>query len=238
MNIEVDLHTHSIASGHAYSTIKENILQAKARGLTGIALTEHGPNLAGAPVRSYFSNMRVIPAYVEGIRVLKGVEANILPNGDLDLKDATLRKLDLVLGGLHEETCPPLDRSANTAILMKAMENPYLDIIVHPGNPRYPIDYEKIVKTAAIRGVAIEVNNSSLTVSRKGSKKNCSLIAQLAAQYGTLVSLGSDAHWAEQVGIFNQAEKLLLENNVKEEQVLNTSLKKVENFIAAKKSDS
>ncbi len=90
MNL-LDLHTHTVASNHAYSTLIENIFAAKAKGLKYLGVSDHAPKMPDAPHIFYFSNLRVIPPIIEGIRILKGAELNILNyNGDIDLVERTL----------------------------------------------------------------------------------------------------------------------------------------------------
>ncbi len=237
MKIVADLHTHTIASGHAYSTISEVVMGAKNKGLELVALTEHGPQLPGAPHAYYFGNMRVLPSEIAGVKVLKGVEANIIDDeGNLDLPVRYLKKLDLVLAGLHDECLEPDNCELNTKALINTMKNPYVDVIVHSGNPRYPADYEKLVQAAVQYNVAIEINNSSLTFSRKGSLDNCREIAKLAGRLGAVVSLGSDAHWADHVGEFTQALQLVEEGKIPAERVLNTSVDRIQEYLRERKS--
>lgn len=93
MNIYMDLHTHTIASGHGYSTLKENIEAAKEQGLTYLGLSEHGPAAAGGPHIFFFSNYRCIPRRYGDLRLFCGVEANIMDyEGSLDVEESILKK--------------------------------------------------------------------------------------------------------------------------------------------------
>lgn len=222
MRILVDLHTHTISSGHAYSTIIENAQAAAKRGVTMLAMTDHGPAMPGGPHEYHFGNQRVIPDYLHGVRILKGVEANIInKSGGLDLPEERLEKLDIVLAGLHTKCAPNEGREANTAMLIAAMDNPLLDIIVHPGNPEYPVDVAAVVAAAKEKDVALEINNSSLKQSRCGSKPLCLEFARLAYQYGAKLTLGTDSHFADAVGDFTEALLLLDEAEVPVDYVLN-----------------
>ena len=78
MKALIDLHTHTLVSGHAYSTIKENVEAAKLAGLKYIGLSEHAPNMPASPHAYYFQNVHVIPKEIDGVRVIQGIEANIL----------------------------------------------------------------------------------------------------------------------------------------------------------------
>ena len=146
MRIIADMHTHTIASGHAYSTLQENLRAAKERGLLFMAMTEHGPAMPHAPHRYYFGNLSVLPREVDGVRLLTGVEANILnTDGELDLADRYLKRLEYVAVGLHRDCIPSGSQEENTAAILAALKNPYVDAIVHPGNPAFPIDFLKVL---------------------------------------------------------------------------------------------
>ena len=233
MRIIADLHTHTIASGHAYSTINELARAAAEKGLQGLACTDHGPALPGGPHRYHFCAMRFIPRTIAGVRIFRGVEANIInPEGGLDLDQGVLGDLDFVLAGLHEG-CGFCGRGIdqNTQAVLAAMENPQVNCISHPGNPFFPLHYEEIVREAVRTGTALEINNSSLGVSRKGSSGNCKEIARLCANLGAQLLVGSDAHISQGVGIFDDALRLLEEAGVTEKQVVNASWERLLAFL-------
>ena len=228
MRFAADLHVHTIASGHAYSTVLEIARVASDKGMAMIALTDHGPAMPGAPHSYHFSNQVAIPDTIYGVRVLKGIEANVMDRqGNLDLEEARLAKLDIVLAGLHTQCAPYGSVQENTAMLIRALQNPWVDVIVHPGNPEYPVDEAAIVQAAAEHDVALEINNSSLTVSRQGSRPHCDHIACLAKTYGCKILVGSDSHFALSVGDFGAAAELLERHDIPAQQVLNTSVEKV-----------
>jgi putative hydrolase len=233
MKLVADLHTHSVASGHAYCTINEMVQAAAGIGLEMIAITDHGPNMPGAPHLFYFGNLRVVPDVIAGVKVLKGVEANIVsPSGELDLPDSMLAKLDIVFAGFHTYTgYDDSGVSQNTQALIGALENPYVDGIVHPGNPVFPVDVEEVVAAAKDLGKLIEINNASLTVARLGSMENCLKFAELAAEYGVKVVIGSDAHHTSLVGSFDSAVRLVKSVGLKRDLVLNTGVSKITEFL-------
>ena len=78
MELLVDLHTHTVSSGHAYNTITENALAASRRGLKLLGMTDHGPSMPGAPHLYHFGNLSIIPEEISGVKILPGVEANII----------------------------------------------------------------------------------------------------------------------------------------------------------------
>ena len=156
MNIVADMHTHTIASGHAYSTLNELAVEAARKGLLAIAITDHGPALPGGPHAYHFGAMRFFPETISGVRIFRGVEANILDwSGTLDLPEHYLKKLDFVMAGLHEGC--GFDGEGigrNTEAVINAMANPLVKAISHPGNPLFPLDYEAVVAAADARSVA------------------------------------------------------------------------------------
>ena len=228
MQFVADLHVHTMASGHAYSTVAEIARVAADKELALIALTDHGPAMPGGPHAYHFSNQTAIPNVLFGVRVLKGIEANVMDRrGRLDLDEFRLSKLDIVAIGLHTVCSPYGNKKENTTMMVEAMQNPFVDIVVHPGNPEYLVDEETIVKAAVQYNVALEVNNSSLTVSRKGSLPHCDQIVSLAKAYGAKLIVGSDSHYCETVGEFSVAAALLDKHGILPEQVLNTSVEKI-----------
>ena len=235
MNFVLDVHCHTIASGHSYSTVHDIAREAKNNGIDLFALTDHGPEMPGAPHLYHIKNQRVIPRVIDGVIVLRGVEVNIMDyEGELDMRDADLAELDLVIASLHHVCINPGTMEQNTNALIKAMENKHVDILGHIGNPMFPIDCEKVVKAAKEHNVLIEINNSSFSTSREGSKENCSYIARLAKENGNKIVLGSDCHIAFDVGRFDKASKLIKVLEIPEESIMNTSVQKFIDFLESK----
>ncbi|HUX79124.1 MAG TPA: PHP domain-containing protein, partial [Alphaproteobacteria bacterium] len=126
MDIKVDLHTHTVASGHAYSTLSENALAASRKGIKLLGMTDHAPSMPGAPHLYLFGNMAILPEELYGVRILPGVEANITNyEGKLDIPIEYLSRMKIVLVGLHVICYPGGTSEQNTKAYIKAMENPY-----------------------------------------------------------------------------------------------------------------
>lgn len=231
----VDIHTHTISSGHAYSTLLENCSEAAKKGLKLIAMTDHGPAMPGGPHIFHIGNQRVIPDFINGVEVLKGVEANIIDvSGGLDIEEKRLKKLDIVIASLHEPCINPGTMEENTSAIIGAMKNKYVDIIAHPGNPAFPINIEEVLKAAREYNVLIEINNSSLGLSRAGSEENCRKIAEAAARNGNMIALGSDAHICFAVGEFDKALELVKNAGIQDEYIINTHEDKLKDFLRGK----
>lgn len=117
MQIIAETHSHTVACDHAYSTIYENVCQAARVGLKFLCVTEHGPAMPGAPGEMYFGNMpKVVPDFLEGVAILKGVESNILDYcGRLDLSEKKLAALDWVIASYHINCVEPSTPEEHTA---------------------------------------------------------------------------------------------------------------------------
>lgn len=232
-----DLHNHTVASGHAYSTIEEIAARAKDRGLQLVGIADHGPAMPGGPHLYYFGNHGQIPRQIDGMEIRFGVEANIIStDGKLDLPESLLKELDFVAAGLHGDTgYEGKTKADHTKALLGALENPYVDFIVHPGNPRFPIDEEAVARKAAETGVALEVNNSSLTVVRLGSEEICLRLTTKLKEFGGIVILGSDSHISSNVGDLDAAIDLVQRAGLGNEQILNASCKRLEEYLASRR---
>lgn len=235
MNILMDLHTHTIASGHGYSTLQENIEAAKKIGLKYLGFSEHGPAMPGGPHIFFFQNFRCIPRKYDELELLCGVEANILDyDGNLDIPEDVLQKMDYVIASMHTHCVKPGTMEENTRASIQAMKNPYVTILGHPDDSRYPLDYELLVKTAGEEKVALEINNSSLHPQsiRKGAKENILTLLSYCRKYKVPVLMGTDSHFSSNVGVFEDARKVLKEAEFPEELIMNLhpeSIKKLRN---------
>lgn len=235
--IIADLHTHTNASHHAYSSLREMAAAAHRKGLVALGITNHGPRLPDAPHRYHFENMNIWPDRMEQVILLRGCEANILDtSGHLDLADACLSQLDFVLAGFHVDAfAPGGEKAVYTQALARVMENPYLCGISHPETIQYPIDLEWFVKTAAERQILVEVNRGSLVGTiRTGGKANCREMLRLAKQYGAPVLISSDAHMETEVGEVEACLEMVRAAGIGEEQIVNASLPNLVRFFRRK----
>lgn len=231
----VDLHMHTVASTHAYSTLHDYIAQAKKTGLRLFAITDHGPEMADAPHYWHFVNMRIWPRVVDGVGILRGIEANIKNiQGDIDCSAHMMDSLDLVIAGFHEPVFPPQDKATNTQAMIAAMASGQVHIISHPGNPKFPVDIPAIAQAAARYNVALELNNSSFTHSRKGSEANCTAIAAAVRDAGGWLALGSDSHTAFTLGEFDQCQKIIDAVAFPHERILNVSPQRLLSFLTSR----
>ena len=234
MKYIIDLHTHSIAGGHAYSTFQENVAAAYAKGLSVYGFSEHAPAMPGGPHPYFFENFKVLPDEYKGMRVLKGCEANIIDlEGHFDLGDSVLARMDYVIASMHLPCVTSGTARENTDCLIKVMDNPAVQIIGHPDDSRYPLEYDRLVQAAGEKRVLLEVNNTSLSPKsfRKGGLENVQTYLSLCKEYGVPVIIGTDSHFAPQIGDFTYADKVLTDIDFPEELVVNTSVEKLREYI-------
>lgn len=239
MRIIADMHSHTIASGHAFGSLAENAAAAAARGLRLLAVTDHGPAIPGAPSVLYFRCASLVPEELHGVRLLAGAEVNITDAaGALDLDDGLRAGLDFTLIGFHPYTCYGRgEPAANTAALLAALARPGVDCVAHADNHNFPVDLDAVVPAAARAGVIFEVNNRSFIASRKGSEANLRRLVQLCRRHDLPVVVSSDAHSQAQIGCFRNALALLAELQFPEELVLNADASRLLAWLADRHPD-
>lgn len=230
----LDSHAHTIASGHAYNTIFEMVQSAKEKGLELLGLTEHAMTLPGTCHEYYFMNLRMMPREIFGIEVMFGTEVNIMDfDGNLDMDQGLLRQMDVVVASMHTPCIQSGTEQENTRAYISAMKNPYVNIIGHPDDGRYPVNFEELVLAAKEHHVLLELNNSSLHPkgSRKNPRPNDIKMLELCSRYEVPIILNSDAHTAFDVGNHEYSDRLLEEMDFPENLIVNRSVEEYKKYI-------
>ncbi len=242
MKIVLDNHIHTLASGHAYSTIKEIVDEAALKGLQGVSITDHGLQMPGTCSIMHFLSLPSLPSTIKGVQIFPGVELNILnDNGEVDLEERAIKRLTTVMAGIHPH-CYAGDGTPeyNTRAYCNVMNNPYVKIIVHPGNPNYPFDIDKVVEHAAITSTALEINdkwsNPNSDYLPEGAYHMLEEIIKKCIEKNVYISFGSDSHFYNDVGDVNSSIALATKLGVPEALILNTSIEKYLNFISQEKT--
>jgi putative hydrolase len=221
MQIIADTHTHTLATDHAYSTLRENAEAAARLGLEAICLTEHSPAMPGGPSWLFFEGYRSIPRTLCGVRIFKGIEANIMDySGALDMERINPARLELIIASLHTPNIAPATREEHTACWLKIAENPLVDVIGHCGDMRYDFNHDAVLPAFKEHGKIVEINAHSFRA-RPGSGENCARIAQKCAALGIPVVASSDAHHESMVGGVKEALGMLGDIGFPEELILN-----------------
>lgn len=238
--IEFDAHTHTIASGHAATcTITDMAKQAYHNNLKMLGITDHGPATMCSCKASYFRSLTFAPKKRCQIDLMYGAELNILDNcGKLDLPNDILSNLDYSIASMHIPVKKPGTPEENTSAYVAAMKNPYVNVIGHCDDTRYPVDYQALVEAAIKHHVLLEINNSSLRPDgyRGNTKQNNVMLLNWCKTYRHPVLLSSDSHGPGQIGNFEYAFKLIKETDFPTELILNYSLKAFQNYINAKRN--
>ena len=235
MNIALDVHTHTLASGHAFSTLQEMARAAADKGLQLLGITEHTPGIPGTCNLIYFRNLHVVPRRMYGIELLLGAEINILdPQGNIDLDEFHLNKLDLRIAGIHSLCYTPGTREENTHGMVEVIRNPYIHIISHPGDGTAQLDFEPMVLAAKEHHTLLEINNSSLKPVRhkEEARGNNLELLRLCKRYEVPVILGSDAHISFDIANYEYALQLVGETEFPEELIMNTSVEKFKRYLS------
>lgn len=238
MKLVADTHAHTLASGHAYSTVDEMAKEASRIGLELLAITDHTSGMPGGAHNFHFMNLKVIPEVLYGVRLLKGAEVNIIDyEGHVDAPEELMEAVDLVIASLHPPCIGFADEETVTKGLEKIMENPLIQIIGHPGDGRYPIDAKRVAYKAKETGTLLEINNASLkpTSFRPGVRENLVLLLEACKEYGTHVVVATDSHFHLEVGKWQESLSFLEEIGFPEELVINTSVDKLLSFISQKR---
>lgn len=233
MKLAVDTHTHTYASGHAYSTLIENAKAASELGLAMFCTTDHAESMPGAPHYWFFSNQRILPRFLEGVAIIRGVESNIMnTKGEVDLHPSVDQNLDWVIASFHEPVFRPSDKRDHTEALLSVIQSGRVDALGHLGNPHFDFDFDSVIHCAAEHHVAIEINNSTLKGhSRVGSVDRCYQIAEVAKAAGAWITTGSDAHFCHDVGNLTLASELLDKVGIAPEKVITHSTSQFLQFL-------
>ena len=239
--LNIDLHVHTIASGYALSTVNEIALHAKEKGMKVIGITDHGPSLNSINADFIYFNVlpRLLPKKLYGIRLLSGVEANIVDeNGALDLKDEILKKLDVVMAALHLGN-QYNNKNDHTKAVLNAMKNKYVKILTHPYfDIDFKIDIESIAKKACEKNILLEVNISEFSKDKFNEDKryieNLKKMIRIVKENKKKVIVNSDAHSVWEIGDDLVLEKYKKEIGLTDDMIINNYPEELEEFLGVK----
>jgi DNA polymerase (family 10) len=220
-----DLHMHTTESD-GKDDIRTMAEAASRAGLEYIAVTDHSKSLAMANglderrALAHAARIRAVDAEGVGIRVLAGLECDIRLDGSLDLADDCLAALDLVVASVHSGFSQ--DRQQMTDRLLRALDNPYVDVLGHPTGRRllqreaYPFDVAAVIDAAAARGVALEINCQLDRLDLND------VHAKLAKERGAHLVISSDAHSRQAFGWLQWGVRMARRAWLEPRDILNT----------------
>ncbi len=188
-DIRGDLHSHTHWSADGKNTLEEMVLGAAARGYAYYAITDHSHYLREGRLDAQLAEIEALEARVAPMRILRGVEVNIRGNGEVDMRDADLAKLDWVVASLHQGR-----DNAPTERVLSAMENPYVDCIGHLTGRKITrrgpmdMDVERIIEGALATGTFLEINSQPDRLDLRD------VHARAAKEAGLKLVVSTDAH--------------------------------------------
>lgn len=237
-----DLHIHSIASGHAFNTIDECARYSHDNHYALIGISDHGPNMEGAPHMGYFEMMYRLPRHNQGVSMIYGCEANILSEyGDVDISDDILQKLDYTMAGLHKRT-QYVDRGEmnNTAAIVNTIKSGKIDIITHPVSWNFRVNVSKIVEAAQYNKVLLEANKTILVEAiendRQETVQQYKELLKLSREAGVEIIWGSDTHHVTEMEISSsQLQSLSEAYDFDFESTINQRVDELLQFIQRRK---
>lgn len=246
--IACDVHTHTVFSRHAYSTIAENVAACRAADVELLGSTDHFSSMLFPEQHlrnfQYFLNQGCWPRVWDGVVVLRGLEVDIvsLDGGlfgqDIDcpqtivgrpyrepgsLFDRVTGSMDYLIASVHNGEFTkgaPIARTTN--MYVQALENPKVFILGHTGRSGVPFDIDEVLTVAKEKHKLIEINEHSLEIDARGWFHSvCSRIAQRCAEMGVGIAVSTDAHVAPTIGRFPHAQAMLEGIGFPEELIMN-----------------
>ena len=220
-----DIHSHTTETD-GRDGIETMALAARAAGLQYLAITDHSKALAMSNgldehrALAHARRVRDIGERLEGITLLAGIECDILPNGSMDLADDCLAELDVVVASVHSAFNQ--DASQMTDRLLRAISNPFVDIIGHPTGrillrrEPYKLDIPALIDAAAATGVALEIN---CQVDRLDLSD---VNAKAARDRGVKMVISTDAHGVGGLRLMRWGVQVARRAWLTKEDVLNT----------------
>ena len=220
-----DLHAHTTATD-GRNTIYEMAEMAKALGHQYLAITDHSQKVHVAKgldvkrLKRQIEEIDKVNEEISGIKILKGIEVDILEDGSLDLPNSILSELDIRICSIHYQT--KMSKTDMTERIIRAMDNPYFNILGHPTGrlilkrAPYEFDFEKVIKAAIERGKFFEINCQPERLDLNA--ENCQMIKELGARF----SISTDAHSTFELNYLNNGTDQARRGWIEKKHVINT----------------
>ena len=234
MKIIADLHTHTVASTHGFSTIKEIVDVSAQKGLSAVAITDHTPASTDGPHVWHFHNLhKAIPREVNGVKIIYGAESSIIDyDGNIDFPHEECAALDWMIASFHKDMLKPASFEEHTNMYLKLAENDDIDVIGNCATVVCPFDYEKCLKKFKECGRLVEINES--TILWKNTRENYREIIRICRKYEIPVVINTDAHFCTIVGDVTESLKLAEEIGLPEKLVVNADWDRLYAYIQSR----
>ena len=224
-DIHGDLQTHTLATD-GKNSIREMVLKAKEMGYAYIAITDHSKavRVAGGlnekELTRHLKEIEKVNSKISGIRILTGVEVDILADGSLDLQNEILQECDIVLASVHSRF--NMEEGEMTRRIVKALKNPNVHILGHPTGrlilerEPYKVNLKEVFQTAVKEGVVLEINAYPDRLDLRD------VDARLAKEMGAKLAISTDAHSTQQLELMKFGVFTARRGWVEAEDVINT----------------
>lgn len=233
--LKIDLHIHTIASGHAYNTILEYINRAKELGMTIIGISDHSASNSGSLVNDiYFSELKRIPRVINGVTILRGVEADILTDGTIDLSARAESNLDYVMAGLHKgQQFEDRGKAENTERVVQVLQSGRIKILTHPYlTSRVDFDVRAVAEAACSNNVLLELNISTFEFKQDDVLvENLKTMLEVVKKHGKKIIVNSDAHTVWQLADESPLENLKGRVDLPHELIINNYPEELLEFL-------
>ena len=232
--LKVDLHVHSLFSACGLHTVLELLDHGRRIGLKAMAITDHGLAVGGGRLTSVFFERFQSP--YPDFKLYKGIEHNILDEqGTVDVVWQFMPFIDIQLLGVHPNLPPRGTKEYYTDMVIAALDrHPFIDILSHPNDPLYPLDYKRVAKKAKETGMALELNNSKILY-RRSTVEDALELVYACGEAGCLMAVNSDAHALQELGRDEAVRPLLEKAKFPEELIVNRTADAAERFIEGRR---
>lgn len=233
-DIKGDLHSHTVWSD-GKQTIEQMVLAAKAMGYEYLGISDHSklPIVNGLDEKRLLKQMKEIDEInkkIKGIKILKSAEINILESGSLDIKEDVLAKLDYVMAGVHSNF--KMEKTKMTKRIIRAMKNPYVDIIVHLTGRKIgkrdecQLDFAEILRTAKEYNIILEINSQPIRLDLNDQN------IRRAKEAGVKMVINTDSHREDQLRFIQLGIAQARRGWAEKEDIINTQpLEKLLKFL-------
>lgn len=233
MKNKVDLHTHSLFSRHAYSSLTENIEKAYDVGLEYYGFSDHQHDRFnfGAD-RHNFINLGVIPNTYKGMKILKGVELNV---GEYlkDYIDFYTKNCDYGIGSIHAyDHGYDHTKEENTKFYLEAINYPLIKILGHIDDGHHPCDYYEVIKACKENKVLVELNNASFRNDfRLNGPENQKKMIEICKELKCPVVIDSDSHIKYDIGNITLAYKHAKDCGLSDDLIANINTSIIDDYF-------
>jgi putative hydrolase len=238
----IDLHIHTIHSGHAYASFYEILNKAKSKGMKIVGITDHGPDTLGGANNIHFKMGYRAPKNYKGIEVLWGGEANIIDReGNIDIDEYSIKNMDFLMLGVHKnQSYKDSGKKENTRSLIRCFKKNPILVFTHPSVPELEYDHEEVWKAAFEEGILLELNTSTLIAKELGHEKenleNVKKMIRFVKDNNKKLIVNSDAHFLEEMDNEEILKKYWKELGLTKEMIINNYPEELKKLIASKKS--